>query len=124
MAVTTVAVEAEASPVEAVDLVAVSVEDWARFSVWEAWVLLPLQSLTTTVVDDNLRGGILGIFQSTTSLGIILSTAIAGLIFAIAPTAPYWLGAALTFLLLLPVFYLRRVPAIAQTIPRPDAVQT
>ena len=84
----------------------------------------PLQSLTTTVVDDNLRGGILGIFQSTTSLGIILSTAIAGLIFAIAPTAPYWLGAALTFLLLLPVFYLRRVPAIAQTIPRPDAVQT
>lgn len=83
----------------------------------------PLQSLTTTVVDDDIRGGILGVFQSITSLGIILSTAIAGLIFAITPTAPYWLGATLTFLLLLPVFYLRRVPAIAQTVPQPGAAR-
>ncbi len=83
----------------------------------------PLQSLTTTVVDDDIRGGILGVFQSITSLGIILSTAIAGLIFAITPTAPYWLGATLTFLLLLPVFYLRRVPAIAQTVPQPGAAK-
>lgn len=74
----------------------------------------PLQSLTTAVVSDEMRGGILGIFQSVTSLGIILSTAIAGLIFAISPTTPYWLGAGLTFLLLLPIFYLRRVPAINQ----------
>lgn len=74
----------------------------------------PLQSLSTAVVADELRGGILGIFQSVTSLGIIVSTAIAGFIFSISPTMPYWVGAGFTFLLLLPIFYLRRVPVISQ----------
>ena len=66
-AVVASAVEAEASPVEAVDLVAVSVEDWARFSVWEAWVLLPLQSLTTTITTTRHRSSV-QLFRKTLAI--------------------------------------------------------
>ena len=42
----------------------------------------PLQSLSTRTVADQMRGGVLGVYQSTISLSIIVSTAISGVIFA------------------------------------------
>jgi DHA1 family tetracycline resistance protein-like MFS transporter len=66
-------------------------------------VMMPsLQSLSTGTVDDKLRGGILGIYQSSISLSTIVSTAIAGVIFAFSATLPYWIGGVLGVLVFLP----------------------
>jgi len=80
----------------------------ALFAVGMGVLMPPLQSLATRAVADEVRGGVLGIYQSTTSLGIIISTAVAGVIFAISPTLPYWLGGLLSLLLLIPAMYFVR----------------
>lgn len=67
-----------------------------------------LQSLATGTVDDNERGGVLGIFQSASSLGIIFGTALAGITFAISPPFPMAVSGVLALLLVLPTLYLRR----------------
>jgi MFS family permease len=85
------------------------------FAVGMGLMMPPLQSLSTRTVDDELRGGVLGIYQSTISLSIIFSTAVSGVIFAMNPTAPYWLGAGLSVLVFFPAILLvrqqDRVPA-------------
>jgi DHA1 family tetracycline resistance protein-like MFS transporter len=56
-------------------------------------VMMPsLQSLATHTVVDELRGGVLGLYQSALSLSTIFSTALGGVLFAISPTTPYWSG--------------------------------
>jgi DHA1 family tetracycline resistance protein-like MFS transporter len=72
------------------------------FAVGAGLMMPPLQSLATQTVADELRGGVLGVFQSVVSLAIILSTAIAGSIFAINPIAPYWIGGVLNVAIVLP----------------------
>jgi DHA1 family tetracycline resistance protein-like MFS transporter len=72
-------------------------------------VMMPsLQSLSTGTVDDELRGGVLGIYQSSMSLSTIVSTAIAGVIFAASATLPYWIGGVLGLLVFLPAAILLR----------------
>ncbi len=61
----------------------------------------PLQSMSTALVADQDRGSVLGWFQSSINLSTIISTAIAGVIFARGPTMPYWLGAATSALVVL-----------------------
>jgi DHA1 family tetracycline resistance protein-like MFS transporter len=78
------------------------------FAVGMGLMMPPLQSLSTRTVADELRGGVLGIYQSTISLSIIISTAISGTIFAMNPTAPFWLGGALSVLVFLPAILLVR----------------
>ena len=68
----------------------------------------PLQTLATCTVDESLRGGVLGVFQSAVSMAIILSTAIAGVIFSIGPTLPYWTGAVLSLAAILPALSVLR----------------
>lgn len=63
-----------------------------------------LQSLTTRTVSDNVRGGVLGLYQSIISLSTIFSTAIAGLIFNVSPTTPYWIGVILSLISLIPAY--------------------
>jgi len=58
----------------------------------------PLQSMSTSLVADQDRGSVLGWFQSSINLSTIISTAIAGVLFARGPTVPYWIGAATSFL--------------------------
>jgi DHA1 family tetracycline resistance protein-like MFS transporter len=72
------------------------------FAVGIGLMMPPLQSLATQTVVDELRGGVLGVFQSVVSLAIIMSTAIAGSIFAINPIAPYWIGGVLNVIIVLP----------------------
>ena len=78
------------------------------FAVGMGLMMPPLQSLSTRTVADELRGGVLGVYQSTISLSIIFSTAISGVIFAMSPTAPFWLGAGLSVLVFFPVILLVR----------------
>jgi DHA1 family multidrug resistance protein-like MFS transporter len=68
----------------------------------------PLQTLATRAVTPDQRGSVLGIVQSSISLATIVSTAIAGLIFAFNPTAPFLAGAGLTTLALIPALVLVR----------------
>jgi DHA1 family tetracycline resistance protein-like MFS transporter len=78
------------------------------FAVGMGLMMPPLQSLSTRTVADELRGGVLGIYQSTISLSIIISTAVSGVIFAMNPTAPFWLGGALSMLVFFPAILLVR----------------
>ncbi len=78
------------------------------FAVGMGLLMPPLQSLTTYTVPDTLRGGALGVFQSVVSLATIVATAIAGAIFALSPTLPYWSGTAISLLALIPALLLPR----------------
>ncbi len=68
----------------------------------------PLQSMSTNTVDDHLRGGVLGLYQSARSLATIFSTALGGTLFALSPTMPYVLSAALFAVAMIPAIYLMR----------------
>ena len=78
------------------------------FAAGMGLMMPPLQSLATYTVADKERGGVLGVYQSSVSLAIILSTAIAGTIFAVDPTFPYWIGLVLSVVALLPAWFLLR----------------
>ena len=78
------------------------------FAVGMGLMMPPLQSLATYTVGDNERGGVLGVYQSSVSLATIFSTAVAGVIFAVEPTLPYWIGLVLSVVVLFPAWYLLR----------------
>jgi DHA1 family tetracycline resistance protein-like MFS transporter len=70
-------------------------------------IMMPsLQSMATRSVDDELRGGVLGVYQSAISLSIIIGTATGGLLFSISPWLPYWVSAGMGALALIPAFVL------------------
>lgn len=68
----------------------------------------PLQSLATSAVDDSERGAVLGVYQSSVNLSTIISTAVGGFLFAIGPRIPYWTGALVSLLVILPAIILVR----------------
>ena len=80
-------------------------------------VMMPsLQSLSTNTVADEMRGGVLGLYQSSVSLSIIFGTALGGTLFAISPHTPYWFAAGLGLLAAIPIEIVRRrykSPALA-----------
>jgi MFS transporter, DHA1 family, tetracycline resistance protein len=78
------------------------------FATGMGLLMPPLQTLATVAVEDTDRGAVLGLYQSSVSLATIFSTALAGLIFAWQPVAPYWVGAALTLLVVVPALRLVR----------------
>ena len=78
------------------------------FAMGVGLMMPPLQSLATMTVADELRGGVLGVYQSTISLSTIVSTAVAGTIFALHPTSPYWTGAISSLVVIAPAFVLVR----------------
>jgi MFS family permease len=68
----------------------------------------PLQSLATETVADELRGGVLGLFQSAASLSTIFGSALAGILFALEPTIPFWLGGVVFLLMTFPALVILR----------------
>ncbi|GAB4516167.1 MAG: tetracycline resistance MFS efflux pump [Anaerolineae bacterium] len=78
------------------------------FATGTGLMMPPLQSLSTDTVSDALRGGVLGWYQSSISLAIIFSTALAGVLFSITPQTPYLLGGVLFMVTLIPAFLLVR----------------
>lgn len=73
------------------------------FAIGQGSMMPSLNSLTTRTVSEDLRGEVQGVYQSTLNLAVILSTGIAGIIFAIKPAYPYFLGAALTLVAIVPM---------------------
>jgi MFS transporter, DHA1 family, tetracycline resistance protein len=76
------------------------------FALGSGLMMPPLQSITTKTVASELRGGILGIYQSVISLAVIFSTGISGVIFAVDPIAPFWITVGLFSLALVPAVFL------------------
>ena len=76
------------------------------FALGSGLMMPPLQSLATKTVASELRGGILGVYQSVMSLSVIISTALSGVLFALNPVAPFWIGGGLFALALLPAVFL------------------
>jgi len=70
-------------------------------------IMMPsLQSLATQTVDDEYRGGVIGLYQSTLSLSIIVGTAVGGFLFSLGATLPYWTGAVTALVAFFPAFML------------------
>lgn len=80
----------------------------ALFAIGSGLLLPTLQSIATRSVDDGQRVGVLGIYQSATSLAVIISTAIAGLLFAVSPHMPYIAAFTMSALSLVPALALVR----------------
>jgi DHA1 family tetracycline resistance protein-like MFS transporter len=80
------------------------------FAMGMGMMMPPLQSLSTRTVSDEVRGGVLGLYQSIVSLATIFSTALGGVIFAQNPRYPYWLGMGLSLLALIPAYFFLRRP--------------
>jgi len=76
------------------------------FALGSGIMMPPLQSLATKTVVSELRGGILGVYQSVISLAVIFSTALSGILFSINPTIPFWVGGGLFLISLLPAVFL------------------
>lgn len=67
-----------------------------------------LQSLATRTVREEVRGGVLGWVQSSTSLGVIFGSLISGTLFALDTHVPYMVGGTILLLLTIPAFFLVR----------------
>ncbi len=80
------------------------------FAMGMGLMMPPLQSLSTRTVADEVRGGVLGLYQSTVSLATIFSTALGGVIFAQNPRYPYWAGMTLSLFTLIPAYFFLRRP--------------
>lgn len=82
----------------------------ATFAVGAGLMMPSLQALATETVEEDVRGGVLGLYQSAISLSTIISTAVGGWLYGIGPTLPYWLGASfslITVFLAIPLFRIR-----------------
>lgn len=74
-----------------------------------------LQSLATTSVSESVSGSVLGVYQSSVTLGIIIGTAIGGQLFEVAPTLPYVIAGTVLLLTTIPALLLmRRAQPIAE----------
>lgn len=73
----------------------------------------PLQTLATHSVADGDRGAVLGWFQSAANLSIVVSTALAGVLYSLGPPVPYLVGAVLSAAAIAPSLWLLRLPDAA-----------
>lgn len=91
----------------------------AGFAIGTGLMMPPLQSLATQTVADELRGGVLGVYQSSVSFSTIIASAISGTLFDIRPSLPYWVGGALFIMIGLQALRLLKwpVPLIEKTAP-------
>ena len=78
------------------------------FAVGTGTQMPALQSLVTNTVEDNQRGAVLGLYQSAVSLSIIIGSAIAGSLFAIAPGLPYLTGGIIFAVITIPAIMIAR----------------
>lgn len=62
------------------------------FAVGSGIMMPSLQSLATVSVADEMRGGVLGVYNSATSLGVIFGSILGGPLFAQHYTLPFLIG--------------------------------
>ncbi len=65
-----------------------------------------LQALVTTSVREEISGGMLGVYNASTSLGLIIGTAIGGILFSAGHQIPFWVAGIVLLLTALPAIYL------------------
>ena len=78
------------------------------FSFGSGTLLPAMQTLATSSVGQTERGEALGVMQAVSSVGIIISSAVAGLIYTLRIDLPFFGGALLAFLAILVALRLRR----------------
>lgn len=93
------------------------------FAVGTGMQMPALQSLITETVPPNQRGAVMGLYQSSVSLSIIVGSAIAGVMFEVTPILPYVFGGVLFAIMLIPAYFLmlwakRKHAMIEQAIAR------
>lgn len=76
------------------------------FAMGSGVMMPPLQSLATKTVSPQLKGGILGVYQSVINLAVIFSTAISGSLFELDPIMPFAVGGILFVVSLLPAAFM------------------
>lgn len=76
------------------------------FAVGTGMQMPALQSLITETVPPNQRGAVMGLYQSSVSLSIIVGSAIAGVMFEVTPILPYVFGGVLFAIMLIPAYFL------------------
>jgi predicted MFS family arabinose efflux permease len=91
------------------------------FAIGSGMMMPALQALTTTSVPEEISGGVLGVYQSSTSLGIILGSALSGWLFAMTPTMPYLVGGVIFALLVPPALMLMRQGQAAPVVVKTSA---
>lgn len=79
-------------------------------------VMMPsLQSMATTSVSEDISGGVLGVYGSSTSLGIIVGTWAGGQLFAVTPQLPFIIAGTMLLFTILPALALmRRAAPVAE----------
>jgi len=65
-----------------------------------------LQALATTSGREEISGGVLGVYNASTSLGLIFGTALGGVLFSSGHQVPFWVGGVMLLLTALPAIYL------------------
>ena len=78
------------------------------FAMGIGLTLPAVNSMATTLADESIKGQILGVVQSASNLGIIVSSSIAGLLYAFSPRLPFWLGVGVCVILFIPVLLLKK----------------
>jgi DHA1 family tetracycline resistance protein-like MFS transporter len=96
------------------------------FAIGTGIQLPSLQGLAANSVPDEVRGGVLGVYQSASSLGIIMGSALSGTLYTIAPAVPYGLGGTLVLFMVIPAAFLmwrsRALPGTGEEAPGQVAV--
>jgi predicted MFS family arabinose efflux permease len=67
-----------------------------------------LQALATTSAPEEISGGVLGVYNASTSLGIIIGTVIGGPLFDLAYALPFIVAGAVLLFTLAPALFLNR----------------
>lgn len=78
------------------------------FAMGGGLTMPPTQSIATKTVDDAMRGGILGVMTASMSLAFIISMAISGVLFTVAPHVPNQVALGASILAIGPALALRR----------------
>jgi len=89
-------------------------------SVSSGLMMPSLQTLATTTVREEISGGVLGVYNAATSLGLIVGTVIGGTLFDTAHTLPFWVAGLTLMATAIPaIFLMRRSEAVVP--PQPVA---
>ena len=94
---------------------AVMVDPWQAaigsvlFAAGGGLTMPAIQSLATRTADESARGGILGLVSASQSLSIIISTAIAGVLFAFGAYVPNIVSFGVAIASLIPAFAISRL---------------
>ncbi|MCB9454324.1 MAG: MFS transporter [Anaerolineaceae bacterium] len=86
----------------------------ASFAIGTGLQIPSLQGLAANSVPGQVRGAVMGVFQSAQNLGIIFGSAIAGTIYAAHTNYPLMIGGLLFFVMLLPSLMLSRNRVVLQ----------